>query len=159
MFDQSEESEWVGPPVDSEMIRRAESVLQVRLPKSYVDLLSVQNGGVLHNRCFPTAFPTSWAPDHFCVDVIWGVGGENGIDVLSPGLVTEWGYPAIGVVLGLTPSAGHDTVMLDYSECGPLGEPSVAYVDEDRVPKRVADSFAAFRDGFVSCRTYGDEED
>lgn len=159
IFDQGDESEYVGPPADAEMIRRAEDVLRVRLPKSYVDLVFVQNGGVLRNRCFPTGFPTSWAPDHVCVDAIWGVGGTYGVDVVSPGMITEWGYPEIGVVLGITPSAGHDTVMLDYSECGPLGEPSVVYVDEDRVPRRIANSFAEFLHGLVSCRTYGDDAD
>jgi hypothetical protein len=34
--------------------------------------------------------------------------------------------------------------MLDYSESGPDGEPSVVYVDEDRVPRRVAGTFAEF---------------
>lgn len=159
IFDQSDESEYVGQPVDAEMIRRAQGVLQVRLPKSYVDLVSVQNGGVLRNRCFPTEFPTSWAPDHVCVDVIWGVGGAYGVDVMSPSMIAEWRYPEIGVVLGITPSAGHDTVMLDYSECGPLGEPSVSYVDEDRVPRRIASSFSEFLHGLVSCRTYGEDAD
>lgn len=159
IFDPADESEFVGPPVDAEMIRRAEDTLRVRLPKSYVDLLFVQNGGVLRNRCFPTEFPTSWAPDHMCVDAIWGVGGAYGVDVVSPGMIAEWRYPEIGVVLGITPSAGHDTVMLDYSECGPLGEPSVSYIDEDRVPRRIADSFPEFLQGFVSCRTYGDDAD
>ncbi|MFG3348093.1 SMI1/KNR4 family protein [Streptomyces sp. NPDC048018] len=159
IFDQAEESEFVGPPVDAEMIRQAEDVLRVRLPKSYVDLLAVQNGGLLKNRCFPTEFANSWADDHICVDALWGVGGDWGVDVVSPGLIAEWQYPEIGVVLGITPSAGHDTVMLDYSECGPLGEPSVAYVDEDRVPRRLADSFTEFVNGLVSCRTYGDDED
>ncbi|WP_149824172.1 SMI1/KNR4 family protein [Streptomyces tailanensis] len=159
IFDPADESEYVGPPVDAEMIRRAEDVLQVRLPKSYVDLVSVQNGGVLRNRCFPTEFPTSWAPDHVCLDVVWGVGGTWGVDVVSRRLIAEWRYPEIGVVLGITPSAGHDTVMLDYSECGPLGEPSVSYVDEDRVPRRLAPSFSEFLHGLVSCRTYGDDAD
>ncbi|WP_329119707.1 SMI1/KNR4 family protein [Streptomyces sp. NBC_01353] len=159
IFDQTDESEFAGPPVDAEMIRHAEDVLQVRLPKSYVDLLSVQNGGDLRNRCFPTEFPTSWAPDHVCVDAIWGVGGEWGVDVVSRDMITEWRYPEIGVVFGITPSAGHDTVMLDYSECGPFGEPSVAYIDEDRVPRPLANSFAEFLQGLVSCRTFGDDED
>ncbi|KPI09115.1 Cell wall assembly/cell proliferation coordinating protein, KNR4-like protein [Actinobacteria bacterium OK006] len=159
IFDQADESEYVGPPVDAEMIRQAEDVLQVRLPKSYVDLVFVQNGGVLRKRCFPTKFPTSWASDHVCVDAIWGVGGTYGVDVVSPSVIAEWGYPEIGVVLGITPSAGHDTVMLDYSECGPLGEPSVSYVDEDRVPRRIANSFSEFLHGLVSCRTYGDDVD
>ncbi|MCX4609672.1 SMI1/KNR4 family protein [Streptomyces mirabilis] len=159
IFDQADESEYVGPPVDAEMIRQAEDLLQVRLPKSYVDLVFVQNGGVLRNRCFPTKFPTSWASDHVCVDAIWGVGGTYGVDVVSPSVIAEWGYPEIGVVLGITPSAGHDTVMLDYSECGPLGEPSVSYVDEDRVPRRIANSFSEFLHGLVSCRTYGDDVD
>lgn len=56
-------------------------------------------------------------------------------------LITEWGYPAIGVVLCAMPSGGHDTAMLDYSESGPDGEPAVAYIDEDRIPRREANSF------------------
>ncbi|MEU2234317.1 SMI1/KNR4 family protein [Streptomyces vietnamensis] len=159
IFDQSDDDEYVGPPVDAEMIRQAEDVLQVRLPKSYVDLLSMQNGGVLRNRCFPTEFPTSWARDHICVDVIRGVGGEEGVEIVSADMIDEWEYPDIGVVFGVTPSAGHDTVMLDYSECGPLGEPAVAYIDEDRVPRRLASSFAEFVSGLVSCRTFGEDED
>lgn len=74
IFDQVDESEYIGPPVDAEMIRNAEETLQVRLPNSYIDLIRTQNGGVLRNRCFPTEFPNSWAPDHVCIDAIWGSG-------------------------------------------------------------------------------------
>ncbi|MFB7376321.1 SMI1/KNR4 family protein [Kitasatospora purpeofusca] len=159
IFDQSEESEFTGPTIDAEMIRQAEAALGVRLPRSYVDLLHTQNGGLLKNRCFPTEFPTSWAPNHICIDAIWGIGGTYGIDVESSNMIAEWGYPEIGVVLGITPTAGHDTVMFDYSECGPTGEPSVSYIDEDRIPRRIAISFSEFLNGLVSCRTYGDDVD
>ena len=69
-------------------------------------------------------------------------------------MIAEWGYPDIGVVLFNTPSAGHDTVMLDYSDVGPEGEPAVAYIDEDRIPKRVANSFSEFINGLVSCAQF-----
>ncbi len=72
-------------------------------------------------------------------------------------MIQEWGYPDIGVVIFDTPSAGHDTVMLDHSARGPRGEPCVVYVYvdvseyEDRKPSRVADSFQAFVGALVDC--------
>jgi hypothetical protein len=144
----------VGPPLTAAMVAHAEHVLGVRLPQSYVDLLYEQNGGILRNSCFPTPFRTSWAPDHISLDVLSGIGGTDGIDVWSAYLVGEWGYPDVGVVIGITPSAGHDTVMLDYSVSGPMGEPAVVYVDEERIPLRIADSFAEFIDGLVPCERY-----
>lgn len=137
------------------MVRAAEQDLGVRLPSSYVEMLYVRNGGSLLRSCFPTSYRTSWAPDHFSVKALLGIGGKWGIDSSSglggsAYLIEEWGYPKIGVVVGLTPSGGHDTVMLDYSNCGPSGEPAIAYVDEDRVPRRVAGSFSAFVEGLVT---------
>lgn len=146
---------YTGPPLDSGMVRRAEEELGVLLPRRYVEVLHVRNGGTPRNRCCPTSFPTSWADDHFEISGIRGIGGPWGIDPASGAgsayLIAEWGYPDIGVVICDTPSGGHDTVMLDYSECGPEGEPSVVYVDEDRVPRRVAKSFDEFLVRLVSC--------
>lgn len=44
-------------------------------------------------------------------------------------------------------------LMLDYTACGAHGEPSVVHVDEDRVPRRLASSFADFIAGLVDCPT------
>jgi hypothetical protein len=152
-------SPWIGPPLTEDMVRQAEETLGFRLPRSYVELMYRQNGGVLKNTCYPTSFRTSWAADHFGLDVIMGIGYEEGIDAQSAELISEWDYPNVGVVLGVTPMAGPDTVMLDYSESGPDGEPAVVYVGEDRIPRRVADSFGEFIDGLVSCEVYEDEDE
>lgn len=150
-----ENRSYTGPPLDSEMVSRAEGDLGVRLPRHYVDALFERNGGVLRRRCYPTDFPTSWASDHFEVKALLGIGGKWGIDSYSglgsSYLIDEWDYPNIGVVICLTPSGGHDTVMLDYSKCGPLGEPAVSYIDEDRVPRQVADSFGEFLNRLLPC--------
>ncbi|MFC8271391.1 SMI1/KNR4 family protein [Streptomyces sp. NPDC057271] len=146
---------YTGPQLDMGMIRRAEDDLGVRLPRSYVEVLLLRNGGTPRHCCYPTSFPTSWADDHFEISGIRGIGGTWGIDSSSGRgssyLIAEWEYPDIGVVICDTPSAGHDTVMLDYSECGPEGEPAVAYIDEDRVPRRVAQSFDEFLARLVPC--------
>jgi hypothetical protein len=152
LFDEG--SYYTGPPLDGDMVRRAEEALGVRLPRSYVDLLLQRNGGSLRPRCYPTAFPSSWAADHIGVRALLGIGGERGIDKMSSYWIAEWGYPDIGVVLCDLPSGGHDTVMLDYSESGPDGEPAVVYVDEDRIPRRIAESFDEFVNGLVSCETF-----
>lgn len=156
MIDPFEDDDYyTGPLVDYEMIGSAENELGVRLPRSYVELLFRRNGGTPRNRCYPTPFSTSWARDHFEISGIRGIGGEWGIDsssgMGSAQMIREWEYPDIGIVIVDTPSAGPDTVMLDYSDCGPDGEPAVAYIDEDRIPRRVADNFEAFLSQLVSC--------
>ena len=139
---------YTGEPLTTEMVRQAEETLGYRLPQAYVDLLKVRNGGVPVRKAVPTTFKSSWAPDHIQIKAIRGIGGEWGIDSTSglgnADMISEWGYPNIGVVIGQMPSGGHDTIMLDYSASGPDGEPAVVYIDEDRVPRRIADSFSDF---------------
>jgi hypothetical protein len=134
-------------PATEQQITDAEHALDRVLPSVYKDLLRVQNGGYLVRTCFPTDFPSSWAEDHIAVRDLWGVGdADSAIDgeFGSRYMVREWEYPDIGLVIFGTPSGGHDTVMLDYTVCGADGEPSVAYVDEDRVPRQLAASLTAF---------------
>ncbi len=150
---------WTGPPVDDEMVRQAEATLGYRLPRSYLDLLRRQNGGVLEKNCYPTDFRTSWSADHFQMDVLLGIGYPEGTDEQSAYLIEEWDYPDVGPVIGVTARAGVDTVMLDYSESKPDGEPVVVYVGEDRVPHRVAGSFEEFMGGFVSPAVYEVDDD
>lgn len=146
---------YTSPPFDESAVARAQTLLGYRLPAAYLELLKERNGGRLKFRCFPTTYPTSWAEDHIGILAIRGIGGEWGVDSSSGlgsiDMIREWEYPNIGVVICETPSGGHDAVMLDYSECGPEGEPSVAYIDEDRIPRRLASSFMAFLDGLYFC--------
>lgn len=61
-------------------------------------------------------------------------------------MIDEWKYPAIGVVVCDTPSAGHDMVFLDYREWGPTGEPCVVHVDQEYNYKitKLANDFEEF---------------
>ncbi len=61
-----------------------------------------------------------------------------------------WHYPDYGVYICDCPSAGFDLILLDYRQCGPDGEPSVAYVDmEKRQVITLAPDFATFLQGLV----------
>lgn len=109
---------FTGPQLTPEMVVAAEATLGYVLPAAYLALLTERNGGSPIRQCFPTTFATCWAPHHFEVDAIVGIGGTWGVDSESLGsrrMISEWGYPDIGVVIGHTPSGGHDTVMLDYN--------------------------------------------
>lgn len=146
-----EQADAPGAPVTDETVRAAEVSLGVRLPAAYVALLRQQNGGVPERRCFPMTRRTSWASDHIAVATLLGLGTVDGIDgeLGSEYMIQEWGYPGVGIVIFSTPSGGHDTVMLDYTQCGSQGEPRVVYVDEDRIPVPVASSFKEFIDALV----------
>lgn len=154
-------SRYTGPDLTPELVSAAEESLGYTLPRSMVDLLNGCNGGTPARSCFPMSSPTSWASDHIQIKAILGIGGKRGFygdDSLfaSDDMIGEWGYPDIGVMICMTPSGGHDTVMLDYRAAGPQGEPSVAYIDEDRVPQQIAASFAEFVAGLRDCREFDD---
>ena len=70
-------------------------------------------------------------------------------------MIKQAGLPEIGIVVCWTPAAGHDAIMLDYSACGPGGEPRVVHVDpEDDMSSVLAPDFETFLRGLVDCRPY-----
>jgi hypothetical protein len=144
---------YTGPALTRAAVEAAERELGVALPESYVLTLERCNGGLVLKPVFRTPFGTTWAEDHFEVNALLGIGGPCGIDSTSDAssdyLISEWEYPEIGIVLAGTPSGGHDTVMLDYRNAEP-GRPSVVYVDEDRIPRKIADSFEEFAEGLTA---------
>ncbi|WP_068774290.1 SMI1/KNR4 family protein [Paenibacillus sp. FJAT-26967] len=153
-------------PVTGDRIRETEHLLGYKLPQSYLELIQSRNGGSPVNSCFPTDTPTSWAEDHVAVSGICGIGGTWGIDSEDFGsrfMIEEWGYPDIGIVVCECPSAGHDAIMLDYSECGREGEPRVIHVDveTDGEPRRtfLAEDFESFIRGLVNEEEYDDSEE
>ena len=147
---------YVEPTPSDELIQSIEQELGYKLPASYIELMKQHNGGTPVNTCFPTSEPTSWAEDHIAITGIMGIGrtrpyslcGELG----SKFHQEEWGYPEIGICICDCPSAGHDMVMLDYSACGPSGEPTVVHVDQENDYKItfLAPDFASFINGLVS---------
>jgi hypothetical protein len=54
----------------------AERQLAVRLPASLLEILRVQNGGLVSElwNAFPTAVPTSWSENHVPFDDMTGIG-------------------------------------------------------------------------------------
>jgi hypothetical protein len=147
--------EYTDDPLTAEKIALVERQLGYKLPTSYVELMRNRNGGAPVNVCHPTATPTSWADDHVQMTGFMSIGeakqyslcGELG----SHFMIEEWGYPPIGIYFADCPSAGHDMLCLDYSACGPQGEPRVVHVDQDNEFKvtLVAESFADFIRGLV----------
>ncbi len=147
---------FTGPPLTEEMIRAAETRLGYQLPAPYLQLIRIKNGGTPRQKCFPTGKP-DWAEDHVEVSGILCLGGTGGIDSQQRGsqfMISEWGYPAVGIFIAQTPSAGHDGVMLDYSECGRTGEPRVIHVDVEGDEPEIqilAANLEAFLAGLVDC--------
>lgn len=70
--------------------------------------------------------------------------------------IEEWDYPAIGIAICTTPSAGHDMIFLDYRKCGLAGEPSVVHIDQKNNYKitMLAVSFEDFIRGLTNCAKF-----
>ncbi len=68
------------PPLTDAAVAQAENLLGYTLPKTYLQLLAIRNGGYLERRIVPTRERTSWAEDHVLFDQIFGIGGDEGID-------------------------------------------------------------------------------
>lgn len=142
-------------PTD-ELIRIIEEQIGgYKLPASYIELMRVQNGGLVNKYCFPTTEPTGWAEDHIAITGIMGIGADKTYSLCgslgSNFMKEQWGYPDIGVCIADTPTAGHEMIMLDYRSCGKDGIPQVVYVDQedDYSITVLAPSFEEFIKGLV----------
>lgn len=146
-------------PTDKQ-VAEIESELGYKLPQSYIEVIKQHNGGMPRNTCFPTSVPTCWADNHIAISGIMGIDknkpyslcGEMG----NRFWIEEWGYPAIGIAICTTPTAGHDMIFLDYRNIGLTGEPSVVHIDQENSYKitTLAASFENFIRGLVDCAKY-----
>jgi len=122
----------VQPPLTDDMVADAERLLGVRLPVALIELLRVQNGGIVADAWdrFPTSAPTSWSDSHVPFETLGGIGRTEGTLSLldTPYLVGEWDLPSPVVLLT---GDGHCWVALDYRVCGLDGEPSVRWFDTE----------------------------
>ena len=152
---------YTSPPLTDAMVAAAEKALGYTLPASYLRLLRVKNGGAPKRQCHPTA-GTHWSDNHVRVVTLFGIGGRWGIDSPEFGtrrMIEQAGYPEIGLIIGWTPTAGHDAIMLDYSACGPQGEPRVIHIDAESGDCAVlAPNFEAFLGGLVDCKQYEEQQ-
>lgn len=151
---------YVGTTPTDEQVEEIEYELGYKLPQSYIALIKQCNGGMPINTCFPTSVSTCWADNHIAISGIMGVDknkpyslcGEMG----NRFWIEEWGYPAIGVAICTTPSAGHDMIFLDYRNISLIGEPSVVHIDQENNYKitTLAASFEEFIRGLVNCARF-----
>ncbi|KAJ6236210.1 hypothetical protein M0813_28132 [Anaeramoeba flamelloides] len=139
--------------VTEEMIQKVEKELDYKLPKSYIELMKIKNGGTVKNGAHATSTRTSWSDSHIAISSIFGIGFEKTYSLCgrmgSQFWIEEWRYPAIGIYLCDCPSGGHDMVCLDYSKCGKNGEPEVVHIDQEHNYKKtfVAANFEEFVKG------------
>lgn len=133
-----------GPQLSDAAVRKAEKRFGYKLPKAYLRLLRVRNGGSPRRPYFHIQGLAGWGQGYFEVESLRGIGHEDwSIDTNDMGD----NYPEIGLIIGDTPSGGHDAVMFDYSQCGPKGEPRVVHAVQGCAASEVtvlAPDFTAF---------------
>ena len=115
-------------PINDELIKKAEEVLNVKLPESYITLLKEQNGGTLRLDVHPAPKPNSWADDHVNVSGLYGISfNENESSILeSRYLIREWEMPENIVLLS---GDGHTWIALDYRNVAE--NPPVIFIDNE----------------------------
>ncbi len=141
-------------PASEERIGEIETYLDVRLPEDYRDLLRTTGGGDLaQGHCFlPGSFSGGWSDGVLLVSIFGnGDGGMSNVDdeLGSKYLTAEWGYPDVGMVLGLSASGGHDALLYNFRRPDhPVG--AVLFYTEDEDLYRVADSLTGLFDVLTS---------
>jgi hypothetical protein len=150
----------VQPPLTKELVRAAEQELDVQLPADLLELLGIQNGGVVADgwNAFPTAEPTSWSPDHVPFDEVMGIGRTENLNSLfdTPYLIGEWEMPSPLVLLS---GDGHYWVALDYRGSGRQGPPAVTWFDTELGTElALATDFRSFVEGLTASDAFSKDD-
>jgi tetratricopeptide (TPR) repeat protein len=125
--------QYVLSPPTEEQVEAVEEQLVFKLPKFYVNMMKLHNGGVPHYRYFPVSQAENDGKIHIEILNILGVGREKAHSLCGQAgsrvIIEQGGYPEIGVILCQCPSDS-EVVMLDYRESGNAGEPEVVHVNK-----------------------------
>lgn len=124
---------WVLPSPTDEQVESVEERLVFKLPRAYVDMMKIHNGGIPHYRYVPVSEAGAAEKRLIEISGMLGIGqekkhslcGEEG----SRWIIEQGGYPEIGVVLCKCPSDA-EIIMLDYRASDNAGEPEVVHVDK-----------------------------
>lgn len=111
-------------PLDDETIKKTEEQLGFKLPESYIYLMKKHNGGLLRKN-YLAIKNTDGFND---LDGIYGIGDNN----YSVNQQNKDKYDHEENLISICDSnSGHVLMYLDYSECGPQGEPRVIAIDNE----------------------------
>ena len=142
LFWEKEDNEDSNEPLTDQEIQNTVNDLGYTLPTLYIQLMKIQNGGYPQNTLIQldSEKPTNYSISEFI--------GLDSIEAESEYMRNEWGYPDIGLYICNCPSAGHHLVALDYTDCGPEGEPTVVHIDQEKDFKKtmLAANFEQFID-------------
>ncbi|MEE1398718.1 SMI1/KNR4 family protein [Ruminococcus sp.] len=110
------------PPFTEEELKQTEQSIGWKFPRSYLELLKIQNGGMINFD----EFDESW------LSVIYGISSKKGsIADMYDNWISGWEYPNIGIPFGETQSAGHDMYFMDFRMVDENGEPRIVLVDNE----------------------------
>ena len=136
-------------------VAQTESDLGYKLPAAYIELMKSRNGGWPTNTVCSELADVSQSYD---IDSFIGIGfsGDN-LSHAVANWIDEWEYPQIGVYFGNCPSGGHDLIAMDFTQCGPKGEPRIVHVDQegDYFITVLANSFEEY---VLKLKPYRDDE-
>lgn len=144
------------PPLTDDMVSTAESMLGVKLPSLFIDLLKIQNGGYTNGYAYPMTVETSWSENQVPLSELFGIVTSQTIRtaqniLASAYMIEEWGLPDKQVLLT---GDGHWWITLDYRK-GDV--PTVTWLDSECDQDiQVADSFEDFINGLVSEDAFSD---
>nr|WP_246439349.1 SMI1/KNR4 family protein [Bacillus benzoevorans] len=127
-------------------IKKAEDIFKIKLPKAYVNILKVQNGGEIIYNAFPILDNDFFSEAFIEVEYIYGIGKNPGI-LDSQYLLNEWEIPDGFILFN---GDGHTWLAFDYRNVS--SEPPIVYVNNDKETKviKIANSFNEFSENLFT---------
>ena len=139
--------------VTNEKILEVEKKTGFKLPPSLIEILKIKNGGTPNCLAFPTKTQTTWSHNHIQITNFCSLK-----EIANIQLRDEWQYLSTGLVICDCPSGGHDVVMMDYSECGPNGDPKIIHYDQEMEQTTfLCNNFIEFVEGLLPTSYFDDE--
>lgn len=130
--------------VDLVVLEQLQNELQLKLPSTYINLMTQRNGFYLKKQYYPTTTPNSWANNSIQLGFLYGIGENPGL--LDNGyLRKEWGIRSKKLII--ISDEPPTFICLDYRK---RKNPSVVFIDVDQNQEiQLANNFDEFINGLV----------